>query len=238
MKDFLLDVHAHTVASGHAYSTIYETIQVAKSKGLKLVGISDHGPAMPGTAYIFYFQNLRVVPREIEGIRVLRGVEANILDYNGTIDMNPADMEVLDYAIASMHQPCLTVGSKKENTRALTEAMKNPLVKIIGHPDDMRYPLDYETVVKAAKDNHVLLEINNSSLNPTGFRLNAQESIAQILELSVKYDHPVIVNSDAHIAFDIGNFGYAKAMIEKVHFPESLIINCDVDRFLSWMNIK
>ena len=42
----ILDIHTHTVASGHAYNTIYEMAQSASRKGLALLGISDHGPAM------------------------------------------------------------------------------------------------------------------------------------------------------------------------------------------------
>ena len=46
----VLDIHTHTTASGHAYNTIYEMAQSASRKGLALLGISDHGPAMEGSA--------------------------------------------------------------------------------------------------------------------------------------------------------------------------------------------
>ena len=55
--NFVLDVHTHTLASGHAYSTIREMAQTASEKGLKLLGITEHGPKMPGSCPRHYFQN-------------------------------------------------------------------------------------------------------------------------------------------------------------------------------------
>ena len=60
----VLDLHTHTVASGHAYCTIHEMAAAAAGKGLEILGITEHAPAMPGTCHNFYFHNLKVVPRE------------------------------------------------------------------------------------------------------------------------------------------------------------------------------
>ena len=57
-----LDLHTHTIVSGHAYSTLNENIAAAKQHGLKIYGISDHAPKMPGSTHLFYFRNLHVVP--------------------------------------------------------------------------------------------------------------------------------------------------------------------------------
>ena len=61
-RRFKLDVHTHTVASGHAYSTIDENVRYASEQGFELVGISDHAPKMPGGTHNFYFLNLRIIP--------------------------------------------------------------------------------------------------------------------------------------------------------------------------------
>ena len=63
MRD-ILDVHTHTIASGHAYNTLKEMIQTAKEKGLEVYGITEHAPKMPGSCHDFYFHNLKVVKRE------------------------------------------------------------------------------------------------------------------------------------------------------------------------------
>ena len=45
---YIIDTHTHTVASGHAYSTLIENAKAASAKGLKALAVTDHGVAMPG----------------------------------------------------------------------------------------------------------------------------------------------------------------------------------------------
>ncbi|ABR49850.1 PHP C-terminal domain protein [Alkaliphilus metalliredigens QYMF] len=221
----LIDLHCHTMASGHAYSTMEEMITKAKQKDIKVLGISDHAPSMPGASHIYYFFNLSVIPRNIDGVTILKGVETNILDYEGNIDMPSEALQKLDYAIASLHPPCIDPGTVQENTNALINAMKNPYVKIIGHPDDSRYPIDAEALVKASKLYNVALEINNSSLKPTSFREGAHENIKSVLILCKKYNTKVIFGSDAHFSYDVGDFSCCIDVIEEIDFPKELIIN-------------
>ena len=134
---FLVDTHSHTIASGHAYSTITEMAEAAAAKGLKALALTEHAPEMPGTCGLFYFQNLDVVPRMQKGIRLLMGAEVNIMDPDGTIDLPENTCRDLDIVVASVHPPCYGLGhTEKENTRAYVEAMKKPYIHIIGHPDD------------------------------------------------------------------------------------------------------
>lgn len=233
---YILDLHTHTTASGHAYSTLNENILAAKKKGLKLLGVSDHAPKMPGSTQEYYFGNLKVLPKVIEGLRVLKGVELNILNSSGDIDLSDHDMKHLDYAIASLHIPCFENLGATENTNALINAMKHPKVNIIGHPDDGRYPLEHERLVIAAKENNVLLEVNNSSLSPIAVRQNARENYLILLELCAKYQVPVIFGSDAHYVCDVGNFENAVKLIEEVNFPKNLIVNNDINRLMTYLN--
>ncbi|MBN2222258.1 MAG: phosphatase [Vallitaleaceae bacterium] len=235
---FLLDVHTHTIASGHAYSTFQENVAAAKEKGLQIYGVSEHGPAMPDAPYLFHFQNLRVLPRRMEGILILRGAEANIIDVDGTIDMQPSTIESLDYLLASMHLPCINSMSREENTLAMINTMAHPLVKIIGHPDDSRYPLDYDRLAKAAGEAGVALEVNNSSLSPTSFRANAKENVTEMLRACMKYGTYVVANSDAHISYDVGNFKNTFALFEAANFDPELILNTNTERFLRFIGYK
>ncbi|MDH8678253.1 phosphatase [Fusibacter bizertensis] len=220
-----IDMHTHTVASGHAYSTLMDNIRVAKTNGIEVLGISDHAPAMPGSTHEYYFSNLRVLPQYIEGIRILKGVELNILDVEGNIDLDERTLSFLDYAIASLHPPCYEGGSKSDNTNALINAMQHKIVKIIGHPDDGRYPLDYEKLVKAAQKHGVLLEVNNSSLSPNAFRENAYENYKEMLAYCMKQGVKIIINSDAHFHDYIGATNYAMSLLEEINFPKELIVN-------------
>lgn len=224
-----MDFHTHTIAGGHGYSTLQENIAAAKEKGLKYLGYSEHAPSLPGGPHPFYFANMKVLPREYGELRLFCGVEANIIDYEGQLDMSDEQLEKLDYCIASLHIPCCKPGSVEENTAATIGAMKNPYVSIIGHPDDSRYPLDYERVVKAAKEENVILEINNSSLNPKSARQNGRENVVELLKWCMKYQCPVILGTDAHFSASIANFETALGVIEEVGFPEELIINFDFD---------
>lgn len=236
MKSYI-DLHCHTISSGHAYSTILENANEASKCNLKFLGMSDHAPNMPGASHLFHFYNLKAIPNEINNVRILKGIEANIIDYNGNIDV-PEDLtEKLDYVIASMHPPCIDFGSSEENTNAIVNAMKNKYIKIIGHPDDSRYPLDYEKIVKSAKENNVLLEVNNSSLNANGYRAGASDNYKKMLMLCKKYKVKVILGSDAHMCFAVGKFPNCERILKEVDFPDELVINYNEDDIKEFFKI-
>lgn len=221
----IIDLHCHTIASGHAYSTLKENIDEAKSKGLKYVGVSDHAPNMPGSTHPFYFGNLGVIKEEINGVKVLKGIEANIMDFDGNIDIPKDVVGKLDYVIASFHPPCINPGNIHENTKAILNVMENEEVKIIGHLDDSRYPVDYDKVVVKAKETKTLLEINNSSLRPNSFRVGAIDNAKVLLNLCKKHDVKVILGSDAHIYYQVGSFENCTKILEEVNFPGNLVVN-------------
>lgn len=235
MRD-VLDVHTHTLASGHAYNTIWEMARAAAQMGLELLGITDHAPQMPGSCHEFYFSNLKVLPRSIEGITVLHGAEVNIMDFEGRVDLPDRLLPEMDVVIASLHTPCLDPGTRAENTRACIKAMENPCINIIGHPDDGRYPLDYEMLVSAAKEHRVLLEVNNNSLNPNGFRRDTAENDREMLRLCRKMGVPVILGSDAHVVTDIRNHERAAALLRELDFPEELVVNRSTDELMKFIN--
>ena len=226
----VMDLHTHTLASGHAYSTILEMAQAARDKGLQLLAMTEHGPAMRGSCQHTYFENIKVIPRERFGVRTLFGVELNILDPEGHVDIEERLLPAMDICVASLHIPCYAPRSMEENTNAYIRAMENPYVNIIGHPDDPRYPIDLKAVVEAAKENHVILEMNNSSLAPTSFRKATKEGYLEFLELCQSYDQPIIMDSDAHVDIDVGNHCYVSEILEEAQFPEHLIMNTDVEK--------
>ncbi|MEY8354330.1 phosphatase [Lachnospiraceae bacterium 54-53] len=231
----IMDLHTHTVASGHAYNTLYEMARSASDKGLALMGSTDHAPKMPGTCHEFYFINFKVIPRRLFGINILMGSELNILDYTGRVDLGKGLLEKLDYSIASIHEPCYKNGTAAENTRAYLGAIENPLIHIIGHPDDSRFPVDYDTLVSAAAENHTLLELNSSSLHPLSARVNAGENYRTMLELCRRYRASIVIDSDAHIEADVGNHQRAWELIAEMDFPEELIVNSSLERLLPYI---
>lgn len=226
----ILDLHTHTIMSGHAYNTLYEMLHSASEKGVQLLGSTEHAPQMPGTCHEYYFINMRVIPREVYGVKLLMGCELNIIDYNGGIDLKERFLKKLDFAIASIHEMCYKNGTIEQNTAAYLGAMQNPYINIIGHPDDGRFPVDYEKLVLGAKEHHVLLEVNSSSLHPQSHRADAHENYIQMLEYCRRYEAPIILNSDAHCEADVGNHVRAHALLEEIKFPEELVVNSSIEK--------
>lgn len=233
--EYLFDLHTHTLASGHGYSTIREMAYAANKKGLKILGVTEHGPKMPGACHTFYFSNLKVIPRKMCGVELLLGVEANIMDYEGSLDLQESLLCQMDIVIASLHLPCCRPGSRQQNTDACIKAMQNPYVTILGHPDDGRYPIDYEALVLAAKKHHVLLECNNGSLMPDGARADSWQWDEKMLRYCRQYDVPVVVSSDAHVDDLVGNFDRMKEKLAEIDFPEHLIVNRSVEELRTYL---
>ena len=235
--NFVLDSHTHTVASGHAYSTLMEMARAAADQGLKLLCITDHAPGMEGTTNRDYFSNARIIDRELFGVQLMIGVELNILDTQGKVDLDQPLLSKLDLGVASLHTKCIAPGGDAEGyTHAVISAMDNPYINIIGHPDDGRYPLHYSEVVRAAGEKGVLLEVNNSSLTPGCFRKNAPVHCVEMLRLCKQEEVPVVVGSDAHMCTYVGRHQYAEALLKELDFPEELVINRDSDAFRAFVN--
>ena len=232
-----LDVHTHTLASGHAFSTLQEMAWAAADKGLQLLGITEHTPGIPGTCNLIYFRNLHVVPRRMYGIELLLGAEINILDPQGNIDLDEFHLNKLDLRIAGIHSLCYTPGTREENTHGMVEVIRNPYIHIISHPGDGTAQLDFEPMVLAAKEHHTLLEINNSSLKPVRHKEEARGNNLELLRLCKRYEVPVILGSDAHISFDIANYEYALQLVGETEFPEELIMNTSVEKFKRYLGI-
>lgn len=232
----VIDVHTHTIASGHAYTTLLENAKEAANKGIKILGVSDHGPKMPGGPHIFYFGNLRVVPKELFGVRILKGCEANIIDFEGNIDIPERVQDSLDYMIASLHDVCIEPGTVEENTKAYLGAMDNPNIMIIGHPGNPRFEIDCETVVKKAKEKDIIIEINNSSFK--GARKGCEENCYNIARLCRDNGVKIMFGSDAHTCFQVGEFEDAINLIKDLEIPEELIMNTDECKFLNYLTNK
>lgn len=222
------DLHTHTIASGHAYSTVKELVEAAQKKGLQMIGITDHGPRMSGAPGLDHFWNTLIWPREVDGVQVLRGVEANILDTEGSLDVPDEILEQLDLVLAGIHGGTGYTGSTvEENTKAMVAVLQKPLVHIITHPGNPKYPIDYERVVRAAQEYGKALEINNSTF--MGVRPQSYEPCLKIATLAKEYGVPVAVNSDAHICYQVGDCPFALEIIHKAGNDKSSVLNTSVE---------
>ncbi len=235
---FVMDLHTHTLVSGHAYGTIREMAQAAAEKGLSVLGITEHAPGIPGTVDPFYYTNLSAIPRELFGVTILNGCEINMLD-EGVLSLEEKYMGRLDYAIVGIHTLCYTDVGREKNTDNLIRCMSHPKVRFVSHPDDDHTPLDYERLVCAAKEYHVALEVNNNSLRKKpGRRINIRENYRTMLRLCMEYEVPVFASSDAHDPTRVADFDLCREVLEDAKFDERLLLNTDVKKLWNFLEIE
>ena len=232
----IMDLHTHTLASGHAYGTVRENALAASEKNLAGLGLTEHGPGMPGSCHPLYFTNIDYVPRQLYGVNIYYGVENDMLE-DGTMSLKDFGMSKLDYAIVGIHATCYKDLGIAKNTENLIKCMSHPKVFFVSHPDDSTYPLDYDMIVPAAREYGVALEVNNNTLRKKR-KKNCVENIRTYLDLCMRYRTSIIVSSDAHDPSTVGRFSEAIPMLEETGFDEELIINNSEEKFRQFIGFR
>lgn len=230
-----IDLHIHTNVNPHAYSTLEENIRSAQEKGMRVIAITNHGPALQDSPHWWSLVNMRVIPEYVGDLRVLKGVETNIIDENGNFDINQRIYDVMDIILCGLHT-VEAYGDPSDiikNTRAVINMIRSQKIDIMVHLGNPQFPLEYELVVQEAVKAGVAIEINNSSLKNS--RKGSRPNCKKILELCKKYEAMVSLGTDSHISYDIGEFKEAQLLIEEVGYPVESIINYsmeNLDKFL------
>lgn len=232
-----VDTHTHTYASGHAYSTLIENVKVAKERGLAMFCTTDHSSAMPGSPHYWFFNNQRVLPRFIDGIAIIRGVETNIMNTEGEVDLHPSSYEHLDWIIASFHEAVFRSLDKESHTQALLNVIKSGKVDALGHLGNPNYDFDFEKVAQCAKEYNVAIELNNSSLKG-GSRAGSEQRCAEIARVVKKIGGFITTGSDAHFCMDIGNFEKVSPLLDEVDMPSHKVITHTPRQFLDFLALR
>lgn len=235
--DIVIDTHTHSIASGHAFSTIQENALAAKNKGLKLLCITDHAPEMPGAPHYWYFNNQRILPRFLHDVGILRGVEANILNVKGEIDLPSSSDQHLDWVIASFHEPVFKPASEAEHTAALINVIKSGRIDVLGHLGNPNFPFDMEQVLKCAKDHNVAVEVNNTSLSGKS-RKGSDARCDRIVEIGNKIGVYFTTGSDAHFCEEISRLHLSVDLLKKHQVNEEQIISTSTSRFLNFLLLR
>lgn len=229
----IADLHTHTVASVHAYATVLEMIQEASSLGLKAFAVTDHGQSMHGVPHPYYFMNFTAIPKVYSGVRVLKGIEANIVDSKGTLDAEDSVLSKLDFCIASLHVPTYKDEvSVDACTKAYLKMAENPYVNMIAHSGSPYFKYDYDTVIKAFAQKGKLIEINNSSIK---HKPDFYPNCVEIAKLCMKHGCRVSVDTDAHFVTQLGRADEALRMLESINFPEELVVNANIENFAKYL---
>lgn len=235
----LADLHTHTVASGHAYSSVTEMAASAAAKGLELIAITDHGPGCPGGAHPYHFWNLKCLPSILGGVRLLKGVEANVSASESGLDLPDDILSQLDYVAVGFHPDGgFDAGDEALNTSALLRAMSNPLVDAVTHPGNGHYPVDFEAVVRAAVDHNVALEINDWTFSGTSSRTDTSSRELEVARLAKAAGAKVVLGSDAHFHLHVGRLDSALAAAREAGITAADIVNIDAASTLAHLLAK
>ncbi|NLM50061.1 MAG: phosphatase [Clostridiaceae bacterium] len=230
-----VDTHTHTSVSHHAYHTLDEMLRQAGEMGLEGIAITNHGPALGDGAHPWHFSSMSSLEKEYYGVRLLKGAEANIISYDGQLDLEDWVLKRLDLVIASYHEPCVAPSTVEEHTRGLLNVMDNPHVDIIGHMGNETYKCNYEAVVKKAKEAGKIIEINSHSFV---FRKNSDKNCREIALLCKKHGVNIVVSSDAHAKDRILFVDKALKMLDEINFPEELVLNTSLEKLISYLQIE
>ncbi len=226
--DFIADMHTHTLASTHAYSTVTENAKWASEHGIRYMAVTDHGADMPDSPHIWHFYNLRVLPDELFGVRIIRGIEADIRDTDGNLDIYEEYLySCLEWVNVSIHDCVLAPSTREEHTRAYLGALKNPYVDVLCHTESEQFDYCFDDVCRECAERERLIEVNVTRLKRSG---SARGRYELLLDSCRKYGTMITVSSDAHFYTDIGQFQPAAELIRDMGFPEELVLNADSAR--------
>lgn len=234
---FEVDTHTHTYASGHAYSTIIENAKAAKEHGLKVLCTTDHADSMPGAPHFWFFSNQRVIPRFLSDVAIIRGIEANILNVNGDIDVHPTSYKALDWIIGSFHEPVFRPSTKEDHTRALINTIESGNVDALGHLGNPNFDFDFQSVADCAAANHVAIEINNSTLRGHS-RVGSVDRCYDIARAVKRAGGYITTGSDSHFCDTIGLFELTSELLTTVEMPTDKIITYNARQFLDFLELR
>ncbi len=233
----VVDTHTHTYASGHAYSTLIENARLAKENGMEMFCTTDHAESMPGAPHFWFFSNQRVLPRFLEGVAVIRGVEANILNTQGEIDLPESSLRNLDWVIGSFHEPVFRPTTKAEHTKALIAAIESGKVDALGHLGNPNFDFDFKAVIEKAMQHNVAIEINNTTLRGNS-RVGSVERCYEIAQIAKAKGAFITSGSDAHFCADVGQLDLVSDLLDKVNMPSSQVITHSCNQFLDFLALR
>ncbi|ASG09521.1 MULTISPECIES: phosphatase [Vibrio] len=235
--NLVVDTHTHTYASGHAYSTLIENARSAKENGLAMFCTTDHAQSMPGAPHYWFFSNQRILPRFLDGVAIIRGIESNIMNRAGEIDVHPSVDQNLDWVIASFHEPVFQPADKAAHTEALINVIKGGRVDALGHLGNPNFDFDFDEVIACAAQHHVAIEINNSTLKGHS-RVGSVDRCYEIAKVAKAHGAYVTTGSDAHFCQDIGQLQLASELLESVGIAAEKVITHSVEQFLAFLALR
>ena len=240
--EFFGDYHMHTLYSD-GRADIMEMAEAAHLKGLREIGIADHGPANIGTGvkvgetYLQIKDEVKNISEVFPGLRIMVGAEADIVGLAGQLDIPKKVIKELDYLLVGLHpfvkpndfgtawsyvlgnqlvkvNKGLKEKVKNINTKTLIASLYEYNVLAVTHPG-LKMEVDYQELARACIKTDTALEIN------TGHNFPKASDVLAIAGSGVNF----IVNSDAHFPETVGDFDYGNYVLTKAQIPEERVLN-------------
>lgn len=231
------DLHVHSLRSACGFHTLIEIVSIMRGKGQRAFALTDHGPTLE-TPRAHFSVLLRRVPRIIDGVRVLKGIESSVLTVAGDIDLPEFEGAQYEIILAGLHPHADFAESRgvRVNTDALIKAMrKEPRIRCITHPNYTALPVDMDALTDAAVEHKVALEINNSHI--CNRKVNTGVFPA-MLELALAKNVPLMVNSDGHVFHEMGEYGLALSFLEPYGIDNFRIVNRTLESTLDFLGLS
>ena len=235
-----IDLHIHTIASGHAHNTILEYINQAVDLKMKMIGFSDHGSKTTESMINEnYLSTMTRIPRSVKGIEILRGIEANIIDGKGSLDVSDKMISgKLDFVMAAIHPETYRDAGTKKNTEAMINAIKSGKVNILSHPFYEYYSVDVKKIFEEACRHDILLEVNLNSIKKLKSDAKITANLKQMIQTAKKFNKKLIVGSDAHNIWDMADDSELKKIKKEIGLTDKMIINNYPKELMQQLRIK
>ncbi|NLE00197.1 MAG: PHP domain-containing protein [Fibrobacter sp.] len=225
-----VDLHVHSLFSNCGLHTILELLSQAKLLGLEAIAITDHGKTLGGRLNEVFFKRF-ICP--YDEVRLYKGIECNILNEQGEIDIIKSLLPFIDIVLLGIHPNTPRGNSEEYYTSLLISAMqKNPCIDIITHPNDTAYPVDYAVLAREAKLRGIALELNNSRIR---YNKSNVEDTCNFLNACKSEGCSVAVCSDTHAIHELGGDESVAPLLEKTCFPSELIVTRSASQTLQFI---
>ena len=215
-----VDLHSHSLFSGCGVHTVVELLTRARELGMAGLAVTDHGLALGGRLNSVFFERLQ---DPVPGVRLLKGVEANLGAERGSTDFPIEYVRYCDIALIGIHTNTPRGLPASEYTDLmLATLVANPFLDVVTHPNSADYPHDLPRLARGVRDLGRAIELNNSKVALSRI---GHEVTQALLATCMSEACPVVVSSDAHTLNEIGCDDAIRPMMAAARFPEELVLN-------------
>ncbi len=229
------DLHIHSIRSQCGTMTYGEIVGRARGLGMRSVAITDHALAFGVDRFQFHILVKRF-PDVVDGVRVYKGIELNVVDADGTVDMPFELLGHFDYVALGMHpvEGCYRGEDSAANTDALLAALeRHPWVDSVVHPTQRTHPLRFSRLLPEMARLGIAFEVNDC-----GHRYGKADPsrTAEVLGRAVLAGVPLLTNSDAHVFHEVGGDDAIREVFERADLDPDIALNADTDALEAFLD--